>query len=466
VGYSIPSLLVFLDRKDYDRLEWGGRAFSYQRIEDDYRNPFERDRARILHSPYFRSLGGKSQVFGPNQSDFFRTRLTHSLEVAQISKVMAIAICEKYRISATTPELSPWEQLHFCDLVEAIGLAHDWGHPPFGHIGEAKLNNILYGHGDIGFEANAQSLRILTKLDRAYPNRPGYTRGILAGVMKYKIKRSTALAEGLNKFIYDDDWDLVEMTCPQWRHDETLRNSTDIHSFQIEVKKSRTLPCQIVDLADEITYAGHDMEDALYTPLLGHGRIASIDTLSEHVEREVVEKIQSETEFVSGASLEETALQGGWEQLRSHLLGVFRSSSPSELRFGAHKIRREHMNSACATCRAEYIEGKWRVRISQDSALRSALIRHVIAPLVHHDSRLVTLQRKGSRVIESLFEEVMDDGEDLLPWGYREEFALTRETTAKARICCDFIASMTEEYALRFYQRLFESDRGVLTDFF
>jgi dGTPase len=379
---------------------------------------------------------------------------------------MTIEICEKYRSSTQSPQLSPWEQLHFCDLVEAIGLAHDWGHPPFAHIGEVKLNKMLCGYGNIGFEANAQSLRILTKLDKAYPNRPGFTRGILAGVMKYKIKRSTALAKGLDKFIYDDDWEIVELSCPWWRHDEALCSSTDVHSFQKAVKESRTLPCQIVDLADEVTYAGHDIEDALYTPLLGPGSIASVDTVAEHIKQEGIQRIQSETEFVSGVPLEETMLQGGWEQLRFRLLKIFSSASLSELRSLAHQIRREHMNSACATCRAECIEGKWHVRISQDSALRSALIRHVIVPLVHHDSRLVTLQRKGCRVIESLFKEVMNDGEELLPWDYRNEFVSTREANAKARICCDFIASMTEEYALRFYQRLFESDRGVLTDFF
>lgn len=464
VGYAIPDSLVFLNRADYERLDHEGRKFVFQRNEGDHRNPFERDRARILHSPFFRSLGGKSQIFGPNQSDFFRTRLTHSLEVAQIAKVMAVEICENYRASGCKPELSPWEQLHFCDLVEAVGLAHDLGHPPFAHTGEEALNNVLRDHGNIGFEANAQTLRILTRLDKAYPTRPGFTRGVLAGVMKYKIKKSV----GLPKFIYDEDWNIVEMTCPWWRHDNRLHHAGSPEEFETQVKKWRTLACQVVDLADEVTYAGHDLEDALHTPLLPRERIEMLSTLTGHPDSDIVKKIQAEVELQSGTVLELPTLQRGWEQLRSRLLGVLRSSAPSEFRSRSHELRRQHMNSACALCRAEKDdEGNWQARISEESALRSSLIRHVIVPLVHHDSRLITLQRKGDRILRAIFEELAKDGGDeLFPWDYRDKFASASESHERARICCDFIAAMTEEYALRFYQRLFESDRGVLTDFF
>jgi len=463
-GYEIPDSLVFLGPADYERLDNESGKFALDKEDKgDHRNPFERDRARILHSPFFRNLGGKSQVFDPNQSDFFRTRLTHSLEVAQIAKVMAIEICEGYRETKASPSLSPWEQIHFCDLVEAVGLAHDIGHPPFGHIGEAVLNEMMSQYSDNGFEANAQNLRILTKLDRAYPGRPGFTRGVLAGVMKYKARRSA----GFSKFIYDDDWDVVEIACPWWKHDDVLRQVRSRDEFEIEVKKSRTLACQVMDLADEVTYAGHDIEDVLHTPLLRYGTIKVIDALEKHTSKKALEKIRFEVEFESGCSLDSVTLQEGWKELQSRILEVFRAGSPAEFKTMSHRLRRAHMNDASASCHAvKDDEGNWRVRISQESALRSALIRLVVVPLVHHDSKLVTLQRKGIKILRAIFEELIGHGHELLPWDYQEMFLNTEEPHERARICCDFIAAMAEDYALRFYRRLFESERGLLTDFF
>lgn len=462
-GYEIPDPLVFLDNTDYERLDFRAASFAFQRDISDHRNPFERDRARILHSPFFRSLGGKSQIFEPNQSGFFRTRLTHSLEVAQTAKVMIVEMCEKYRELKGNPELSPWEQVHLCDLAEAAGLAHDIGQPPFGHIGEKALNDLSQKHRGEGFEANAQTLRILTKLDQAYPERPGFTKGVLAAVMKYKIKKSA----GLPKFIYEDDWIVVEKACPKWRHDEQLSCAGASREFEAQVKKSRTLACQVMDLADEITYSGHDIEDILQTPLLRPSKIEDIQSLATHLPVEILNKIQAEVELDSGLPLDFSTMQKGWEQLQSRLLQVFRCSKAFEFKTESHKLRREHMNSAAASCRAEKdSEGNWVIRISQGSALRSALIKHVIVTLVHRDSKLVTLQRKGIRVIQAIFEELLEDGDELLPWEYRDKMLSTLSNQEKTRIYCDFIAEMTEEHLLRLYERLFESEKGVLTDFF
>ena len=186
-------------------------AFDLERFPDtpiaasDYRNAFQIERDRIIFSYPFRRLQSKTQVFQSGEYDFYRTRLTHSIEVAKIGR----SICEYLRANS--------EQLHErfyidADLTEAVGLAHDLGHPPFGHVGERKLNQLMHPHG--GFEGNAQTLRILTEL---IYERPGSTQGIaptralLDGVMKYKALHreclqtdsSGALHYPEHHFIYD-----------------------------------------------------------------------------------------------------------------------------------------------------------------------------------------------------------------------------------------------------------------------
>ena len=155
----------------------------------DVRSDFERDRSRILHSAAFRRLQGKTQVqpFAPSESDFYRTRLTHSLEVAQIGKGIAL------RLGADV------------DLVEAVCLAHDIGHPPFGHAGEAELKRLMRAHG--GFEANAQNLRVLTRLENKSLDYRGLnlSRAVIDGQLKYK----KLFRDGLEKFVYKDDGHIV-----------------------------------------------------------------------------------------------------------------------------------------------------------------------------------------------------------------------------------------------------------------
>ncbi len=138
---------VFYQKADYERQK--------PEDEDEIRSPFERDRDRIIHSAAFRRLQGKTQLLGIGQSDFFRTRLTHSLEVAQIAKGIGLRISKKFDVSVDL------------DLLEAAGLAHDIGHPPFGHTGEETLHQLMDKYG--GFEANAQNLRILASLEQEEP---------------------------------------------------------------------------------------------------------------------------------------------------------------------------------------------------------------------------------------------------------------------------------------------------------
>src|SRR4029434_3850037 len=201
------------------------------------RSEFERDRARIIHSAAFRRLQGKTQVFGVYEGDFFRTRLTHSLEVAQIAKGIAL------NLGADT------------DLVEAVCLAHDLGHPPFGHTGEYVLHELMRPYG--GFEGNAQTFRILTRLERKHEAYTGLnlTYQTLDGTLKYKTCISESalarISDSPVKGFYADDQELVEIII---RH----TGSGTQRSFE----------CQIMDVADDIAYSVHDLEDSLKAGLI------------------------------------------------------------------------------------------------------------------------------------------------------------------------------------------------------
>jgi len=193
--------------------ETKGRVHSER--EHPFRSPFQRDRDRVIHSHAFRRLEYKTQVFVYHEGDHYRTRLTHSIEVAQISRTIARALGLNE------------------DLSEAIALAHDLGHPPFGHSGEKVLNELMKGHG--GFEHNAHSLRIVEELEKRYPEFNG-------------LNLTFETREGIAKHSTDFD--------NQSTNNSFLRNP------------SACLEAQIVDLADEIAYNNHDIDDGLSSNML------------------------------------------------------------------------------------------------------------------------------------------------------------------------------------------------------
>jgi dGTPase len=201
------------------------------------RNPYFRDYGRIMYSSSFRRLQGKMQLLGVEHTNFYRNRLTHSLEVSQISR----GIAERLKLHTTV-------------VAEASSLAHDLGNPPFGHHGERVLNRLAADIG--GYEGNAQTLRILMRLEKKHPDYRGLnlTLRTLLGVIKYPHLRGDGTARGgtKEKFIYGAD-----------HHDisEKLRSS----ALGVD---ARTIDMQVMDLADEIAYAAHDLEDCLSTVIL------------------------------------------------------------------------------------------------------------------------------------------------------------------------------------------------------
>src|SRR5882762_8155286 len=227
----------------------------HPREPDDFRSPFEVDRDRIIYSSAFRRLQAKTQVFVSGEFDFYRTRLTHSLEVAQIGR----SICSFLQKNAVALETDFFID---ADLVEAICLAHDLGHAPFGHAGERTLHQLMQSYG--GFEGNAQSLRIIT--ETIYPGgsvRRGMnpTRAFVDGILKYKRLLSEK-AEVRNHFIYNDQAYLRRFVCDG----NELPNIDDWNKF-------RSLECEIMDWADDTAYCLNDLVDSINAGFLRFERV-------------------------------------------------------------------------------------------------------------------------------------------------------------------------------------------------
>jgi dGTPase len=246
----------FYNRFDCERLSGGGTA-------GDFRTPFQIDRDRVLHTPSFRRLQSKTQVFWSGEYDFYRTRLTHSLEVAQIGR----SICHWL----TAGSEGPLEPDFFIDpdLVEAVCLSHDLGHPPFGHAGERTLNFLMRGHG--GFEGNAQTLRMLAeRIFSAKRTGMDPSRAFLDGILKYKTLWSERLsAEGEppeNHFVYD-----VQEKYLDW--------ALGGRDFPLELPPGDTrdgfksIECQVMDWADDTAYSLNDLADGVQAGFLNVERI-------------------------------------------------------------------------------------------------------------------------------------------------------------------------------------------------
>ena len=258
------------------RLADTDRVLNSQNDEEPYRSPFRRDYARLIHSAAFRRLQGKTQLFPGQESDFFRNRLSHSLEVAQIAKSIALKLNFELK---KLPIKNPQRYEINTDLVEFAGLAHDLGHPPFGHLGEEALDELMKDNG--GFEGNAQSLRLLAKLEKksVLKKLPGnnviddsgkdlrvglnLTFRSLASILKYNrvIPKDNAGRKTLLdkkeiqklspvKGYYEEEMDLVD------------KIKLSVCGNKPIPTKFKTVECQIMDYADDIAYSCYDLEDS------------------------------------------------------------------------------------------------------------------------------------------------------------------------------------------------------------
>ncbi|MFQ5945522.1 MAG: deoxyguanosinetriphosphate triphosphohydrolase [Anaerolineae bacterium] len=350
----------------------GSRGRAFREDEHPYRTAFQRDRDRVLHTTAFRRLGHKTQVFVTYEGDYYRTRLTHSLETAQIARTIARAL-----------------QVNE-DLTEAIALAHDLGHPPFGHAGESRLNRLMEAHG--GFDHNAQSVRIVTLLERRYPEFAGLnlTWEVLEGMIKHETEYDRSNATG----------------------------------FDPEVGTS--LEAQIVNLADEIAYNTHDLDDGLRSRLLGPDEVELLKIWQEALET-VGEPY---SEMVRHRAIRRLI---DWEvtdviNSTGDALAKSAPGSPEEVR---------------------QLEGL--VRFSPKMEQRNRELKDFLYGNLYRQHRVVRMQSKAERFVQELFEAYLTEP-DQLPPDPRSRI----EEEGLPRAACDYIAGMTDRFALQEHEKLFQ----------
>jgi dGTPase len=397
------------------------------READDFRTPFQTDRDRIIYSSAFRRLQAKTQVFLCGEFDFYRTRLTHSLEVAQIGR----SICSL--LKQTSPYLNDDFYID-PDLTEGICLAHDLGHSPFGHAGERTLHQLMRPYG--GFEGNAQSLRIIA--ETIYPgldSRRGMnpTRAFLDGILKYK-RLYGENPETENHFIYDEQEHLRKFALRDLALDPSL-----------DLNRSRSIECEIMDWADDTAYCLNDLVDSINAGFL---RI-------ERVQRWAAQQELSSTQNHHLETIVSAIRDRKAEARFSKKIGAFiRSCSLVE------------RNHPLAERTARY-----RYSLFVDPAIRDEanFYKRLSQALVFDHSQLHQLERKGHVILEGIFrafaETYLESGSlRLLPESFDRVIRARPDTRGKARILCDYLAGMTDGFAVRTYKRLYDPDFGSILD--
>ncbi len=350
----------------------------YKEKEHGYRSCYQRDKDRIIYSTAFRRLEYKTQVFVNHEGDYYRTRLTHTLEVAQIAKSIARALSLNE------------------DLVEAISLAHDLGHTPFGHSGEDALNEIMRDYG--GFDHNTQGLRVVDLLEERYPDFPGLnlTHEVREGI----IKHSTP-------------FDRPRPAMP------------------FESKGSPILEIQVVDIADEIAYDNHDLDDGITSSLIKEDDLSSLKLWSDR-----------EKEF-------QKRCPGVKGEMRKYQ--IIRSLIDAQV---TDVINRAEVNIKRFKIRKTEDTAKIPERIVIVSKAMQAIrspMREFLTDNLYHHYRVVRMSNKAARFITSLFNVYLDKPEQLPP---TTKGRLKKED--EHRVICDYIAGMTDRYALDEYKKFFE----------
>ena len=422
--------------------------------QQDHRDPFQRDRARVLHSASFRRLQAKTQVMGSGQSDFYRTRLTHSLEAAQIGSGITAQLRGKY------PELCAAHFPKSDSLIETICLAHDIGHPPFGHGGEVALNYMMRDHG--GFEGNGQTLRIVARLE-TFSEHYGMnlTRRTLLGLMKYPQlmeKLSKAIkpecADNFRqlkaddwhppKGLYSDDEDIIDwVLAPLSTADRNLFQSMSVKEKNKHNKtRFKSLDCSIMELADDIAYGIHDLEDAIVTKVVNRNDF----------DREVIDKLQQ----IDDAWLQEYSKTLA-EKLFSDHHHLQKDAIGGLVNYLITAIKLTDLNEQDDINFAEPLL-RYNATLSTPTAQALQIFKDFVYFYVIKLTRLQRLEYRGQQIVMELFEALSSDPMRLLPSNSAKRWQLAFDNKQNPqRVIADYIAGMTDDYATRLYQTLFNA---------
>ncbi|MBI5182962.1 MAG: deoxyguanosinetriphosphate triphosphohydrolase [Nitrospinae bacterium] len=359
------------------------RGRRYKEEEHPYRSAFQRDRDRIIHSSAFRRLEYKTQVFVYHEGDYYRTRLTHTIEVAQISRSIAKAL--------GVNEV----------LAEAIALAHDLGHPPFGHSGEKTLDALMKDHG--GFEHNKHGLKIVDELEHRYPNFNGLN-------LTYEVR------EGIIKH-------------------STVYDHPDHHLLvsDLEMGSSPSLESQIVDYSDGIAYNSHDLDDGITSDMIEAQRLEEIALWKRNIKE--IERLHRNIDFkikkyqVVRMIIDQQVTDLVTQTLKN--IERFNIKSVDDIRN-----------------RDGYI-----VSFSKEMEDKNNELKGFLKENLYEHQRVVRMELKAERFITKLFNAYTKSPKTLPPEIYMK---VMDNQDNKERLICDYIASMTDRYALDEYKKLFD----------
>jgi dGTPase len=394
--FSPPPRAIFATDPDRSRGRLHDEAPSATRTD------FQRDRDRIIHADAFRRLKQKTQVFVAHEGDHYRTRLTHSLEVAQIARTAA-------RVLGLDE-----------DLAETLSLAHDIGHPPFGHAGETALNAVMAPYG--GFDHNAQALRVLTKLEQRYPQFDGLnlTWETLEGVIKHNGPLVTP-DSGIDKL-------------PTAFRDYDALQSLGLDTFAGP-------EAQVAALADDIAYNNHDIQDGLRAGLFEIDDLMDVP-LAGDVFRGVMEQYPGlERDRLISESVRR--LIGIW---LADLIAEFQSRAAAEKPKTVEEVRALSRPLAA---------------FSADIAERQKPLRAFLFERMYRHHKVNRMMSQARRIVRELFTLFLEEPNTLPPpWSTRAR-APGADTPRRARVVCDYIAGMTDTYAIDEHRRLFNLERWV-----
>ena len=419
-----------------------------QRGAQDHRDPYERDRTRVIHCPSFRRLQRKTQILGTDEGDFHRTRLTHSLEVDSIGRSIVRNLIINQATQPILGNLLPND-----DLISVICLLHDIGHPPFGHGGEVALNYMMRNYG--GFEGNGQTLRLLTKVENSYGAFGlDLTRRALLGILKYPVSRSMANApkqppihESIHKTIKVNDWlpPKAYFDCEQAEIDWLLSPFTDadralFQSLSREPKETQvgksayhSFDCSIMNIADDIAYGVHDLEDAIHLRLIDRAQLDTSEfrqlinktLLADHHER-----------LVDSLFSQELCLR---KQAIGEMVNYFITSTQ------IITVNEAFENSLF----------KYNIDLSAEAAALLKYLMDCIYKNVIDSQEARTFEYGGQTVVLRLFDAISSNPGSLLDNKNRVLFKQAKDETEAFRVVCDYIANMTDAYAYRMHERLF-----------
>ena len=445
-------------------MSWLARRERWEPQREDARDDADIDYARIIHSSSFRRLQGKTQILNLGDSDFYRTRLTHSLEVAQIAGGIA------RQFAKDDPHGPAFPHLPSLSMIQAAGATHDLGHPPFGHGGEVALNYCMRG-GKGGFEGNGQTLRIVSRLEK-FSDGAGanLTRRTLLSLLKYPVCYTRAQNPKLvpcldlnpstiqiidreaskpPKCFLDSEQEVVD-----WILEPLSDAERGLFTGVKEVEGKHNKPqhksfdCSIMDIADDIAFGVHDLEDALTLELIDESDFRSIVPEERCASFLVAlkEKYPDETGNNVYETFVDKLYRGG--RLRKRYIS----------RMVHHLI---------TNCRIHEVEGfndplvRFRAYLADGPKEFLSALKEVVRERVILDPSVQQLEFKGQRMVVAVFEALSSEPKSFLP---RETYDRWQAADDKPRVVCDHIAGMTDSFLLKTYDRLFSPRMGSVFD--